>query len=167
VVSVIDALHRQSLDERDVLAVVNTHLHFDHCGQNSLLGHAPVWVTAAEVEAASVEFYTVPEWAEISERRLRLSADGEEIAPDVRVLHTPGHTPGHQSVTVLTDRGLEVIVGQACFSCGEYASERPEPTDMHDAEWIPVGVESLTRLRGLGAVRAHFSHDRDVFDESQ
>ncbi len=166
VVSIIDALHASSLDERDVTAVVNTHLHFDHCGQNHLLGHAPVWVTAAEVEAASVEFYTVPEWAEISENRLRLSDDGEEVAPDIRLLHTPGHTPGHQSITVQTDHGLEIIVGQTCFSCAEYASGRPAPTDMHDVDWTSPGLESLTRLRRLGAVRAHFSHDRDTFEAS-
>lgn len=164
VVSIIDALHSCSLDERDVVAVVNTHLHFDHCGQNHLLGHAPVWVSAAELEAASMEFYTVPEWAAIVPDRRRLSSDGEEIGPGIRLLHTPGHTPGHQSIAVDTEDGLELVVGQACYSCAEYAAGRPAATDMHDRNDIAAGVESLARLRGLRPVRAHFSHDRDAFE---
>ena len=163
VMSIVDALHGCSVDERDVTAVVNTHLHFDHCGQNYLLGNAPIWVTAAEVEAAAAEFYTVPEWAQIDEPRLRLSSDGEEIAEGIRVLHTPGHTPGHQSVVVETNTGRELIVGQACYTCSEFMDRTVVEADMHDADWLSAGRESLQRLVDLGVKTAHFSHDSIVY----
>ncbi len=163
VISIVDALHGEGLDERDVIAVVNSHLHFDHCGQNHLLPDAPVWVAEAEVVAAAAEFYTVPEWAHIEAHRLRLGRDGEEVAPGVSLLHTPGHTPGHVSVATRTANGLELVVGQACYSCAEFASGQVADTDMQSDDWIAVGRKSLDRLRGLGARRAHFSHDTAVY----
>ncbi len=162
VVTVVDALNSAGLDERDVTALVNTHLHFDHCGQNHLFPDVPVWLSAAEVGAASEPYYTVPEWAEVATGRLRISTDGEELAPGVRILHTPGHTPGHQSVALVGDGGLELVVGQACYDCAEFIIGEPAETDMHGEHWWQIGQESLTRLRALEPRRAHFSHDPTV-----
>lgn len=161
--SIVDALHDAGLDDRDVTAVVNTHLHFDHCGQNHLFPGLPVWVTSDEVEAATAEFYTVPEWAHIDADRLRLGADGEEIAPEVRLIHTPGHTPGHQSVVIGADDTLELIVGQACYTCAEFVTGSAAHEDMHDSGWIEAGAESMARLVRLNPRTAHFSHDTVVF----
>ena len=163
VITIVDALNNVGLDERDIAAVVNTHLHFDHCGQNHLLEHAPVWITEAELAISTTEFYTVPEWAHIDDARLRLSPDQETIADGLTLLHTPGHTPGHQSVTVDTDNGLELIVGQACFTCAEYASAKLATPDMHEPDWLSAGIESLARLHALKPVRAHFSHDATTY----
>ncbi len=166
VISIIDALHAVEIDERDVAAVVNTHLHFDHCGQNHLLGHAPVWITRDELEVSTSEFYTVPEWATIEPGRLRLAADGETIADGVTILHTPGHSPGHLSVTVNTEAGLEIIVGQACYTCAEYRTGTVTSTDMHTPDWHTTGIESLARLRTLRPDRTHFSHDATTYTKS-
>ena len=157
--SIVEALNGISIDERDVVAVVNSHLHFDHCGQNHLLPTAQVLVSAAEVEAAREPLYTVPEWAAITDDRRRLTTDGEEVAVGVRIIHTPGHTPGHQSVAVDGPDGVELIVGQACWSCTEFVSGEPAPSDVHGEEWLATGRESLRRLSALRPVRAHFSHD--------
>ncbi|WP_461190268.1 MBL fold metallo-hydrolase [Arthrobacter sp. Z4-13] len=47
---------------RSVDVVVNTHLHFDHCGGNHLFA-GPVYVQSEELEDASNENdYTIPEW---------------------------------------------------------------------------------------------------------
>ncbi len=90
---IVDALNHAGFDEREVHAVVNTHLHFDHCGQNQSLPHAPIWITEAELEVSTTKFYTVPEWAHTEPGRLRLSSDNERLADGVHLLHTPGHTP--------------------------------------------------------------------------
>ncbi len=163
VCSIIDALNLAGFDEREVTAVVNSHLHFDHCGQNHRLDSAPVWVTAAEVTAAAEPFYTVPEWAVIDDARLRVSTDGVEIAENVRLLHTPGHTPGHQSVAVESPDGVAIIAGQACYSCAEFASNGPTETDMHDETWLDAGRESVARLAALKPIEVHFSHDPTVY----
>src|SRR5580765_2387966 len=49
---------------RDVALVINTHLHFDHCGGNRLFAGVPIHVQRAEREAARGDGYTIAEWAE-------------------------------------------------------------------------------------------------------
>ena len=159
VISIIDALNAEGFDERDVSAVVNTHLHFDHCGQNHLLAPAPIWVSPAELQASAAELYTVPEWAAIDPDRLRLANDGEILAEGVTILHTPGHTPGHVSVTAETGIGREIVIGQACYSCAEFESGTAAVDDMHEPDWHNIGLASVARLQSLQPTRAHFSHD--------
>jgi N-acyl homoserine lactone hydrolase len=101
---------------RDVVCVVNTHLHFDHCGGNRLFLGTPIHVQRVEREAAREPDYTIPEWVEF-DGATYVEHDGEaEIAPGVRVLPTPGHTAGHQSVLVDTDDGLVVLAGDVGYT---------------------------------------------------
>ena len=46
-VSLIDELNRCGVDERDVHLIVNSHLHFDHCGQNQVRRPCRVRSTSA------------------------------------------------------------------------------------------------------------------------
>ncbi len=155
----VAALHRHDVDERDVVLVVNSHLHFDHCGQNDRFPGVPVAVTAEEVEAATEDFYTVPEWAHLEPGRRRLVVDGEELAPGVTVAHTPGHTPGHLSVVVDTPAGRVLVAGQCCHTAEEFDAGSPALGDMHTEEWHGHGVASLARLRALGPARLLLAHD--------
>jgi N-acyl homoserine lactone hydrolase len=113
-----------SLIPRDVVCVINTHLHFDHCGGNRLFAGKPIHVQRSEREAARADDYTIPSWVEF-EGATYVEHDGEaEIAPGIRVLPTPGHTAGHQSVLVDTDDGLVVLGGDVGYTWGQFdASE--------------------------------------------
>ena len=160
---IIGEINALGVDERSIVAVVNTHLHFDHCGHNHLFSDAPVWVQEAELEAAAQPGFTVPEWAEIDVARLRVAGDSEEIAPGVTLLATPGHTPGHQSVVIADEARTSVIVGQCCYTCAEFEQGSPAAADMHDESYIEVGLASLGRLRSIDVDEAYFSHDLTVF----
>jgi N-acyl homoserine lactone hydrolase len=113
-----------SLIPRDVVCVINTHLHFDHCGGNRLFAGTPIHVQRVEREAARADGYTIGEWVEF-DGATYVEHDGEaEILPGVRVLPTPGHTPGHQSVLVDTDDGLVVLAGDVGYTWKQFdASE--------------------------------------------
>jgi N-acyl homoserine lactone hydrolase len=106
---------------RDVALVINTHLHFDHCGGNRLFAGVPIYVQRIEREAAREPDYTVPEWVEF-EGAQYVELDGEaEVAPGVRVLPAPGHTPGQQAVLVDTDDGLVVLAADVAYSWADFA----------------------------------------------
>lgn len=159
-VSIIDALNESGFDERDVETIILTHLHFDHCGQHAALPSATVHVQATEVAAAKVELYTVGEWAHIAPERCRIVDGDAQIATDVSVVATPGHTPGHQSVAITSAPGrTEVIVGQCCYDADEFAAGYVADSDLHEPHFAKVGAESLARLRTFEPAVAYFSHD--------
>src|SRR5215813_14913470 len=94
------ALNDHGLVPGDISFVVNTHLHFDHCGQNAVFRHAPFYVQRAEVERAKVESRDLFDWFGFMDARFELLDGDAEIVPGVHVIATPGHTSGHQSVLV-------------------------------------------------------------------
>ena len=145
----------------DITGVVLSHLHFDHCGQQADLA-APVYVQAAEHDAAQAEGYTVPEWADIPEDRLRLVDGDREIAEGFHLIATPGHTPGHQSVLIESGADRVVLAAQCAFTAAELRSGLPAASNLHDDTWAGPARRSLERLRDLAPVTCHLSHDPDV-----
>jgi N-acyl homoserine lactone hydrolase len=103
-----------------VALVINTHLHFDHCGGNRLFPGVPIHVQRVELgDARREEDYTVSEWIDFLGATY-IEHDGEaEVLPGVRLLPTPGHTRGHQSVVVTTDDGPVVLGGDVAYTFRE------------------------------------------------
>lgn len=87
----------------DIRAVVLSHLHFDHVGNAHLFAGVPLYVQRAERDAARESRYTIAEFVDFEGARYELLDGDYELRPGVRVLATPGHTPGHQSVAVETN----------------------------------------------------------------
>ena len=156
-----EALGLVGVDVDVVVAVVLSHLHFDHCGQQAAL-EAPVYVQRAEHEAAQGAGYTVPEWATIPDGRLRLVDGDQEIADGVHLLATPGHTPGHQSVLIVAGDQRVLLAAQCAFAAEELRSGVPVASNLHDATWEDEAQRSLRRIRSLAPVTCHLSHDPDV-----
>ena len=64
-------------DLGDVTAVINTHLHFDHCGGNRSFAGTPTYVQRAELAAAVEPDYLV-EWVHFpGESYVELDGDAE------------------------------------------------------------------------------------------
>ncbi|WP_341728521.1 MBL fold metallo-hydrolase [Brooklawnia sp.] len=106
------------LDSIDI--VVNTHLHFDHCGGNHLFPGKPIYVQRQELDDARSETdYTIPEWVDPPGVNY-VPVDGElELLPGVRLLPAPGHTRGTQVVVVERGQHPVVIAGDAVVWHGE------------------------------------------------
>jgi len=112
-----DALAAAGHRPADVRWVVNTHLHFDHAGGNTLhqsdgsvalaFPEARYVMQRRELEFASHPnertraSYLPPNFAPVAASgRLRL-VDGEmEVLPGILLLPSPGHVPFHQSIVV-------------------------------------------------------------------
>jgi N-acyl homoserine lactone hydrolase len=103
-----------------VAVVVNTHLHFDHCGGNRLFPGLPIHVQRRELaDARTEDDYTVREWVDFPGATY-VEHDGEaEILPGVRLMPASGHTAGHQIVVVETDDGPVVLGGDVGHSFEE------------------------------------------------
>jgi N-acyl homoserine lactone hydrolase len=103
-----------------VAMVVNTHLHFDHCGGNRLFPGVPIHVQRRELlDARTQGDYTIPAWVDF-DGATYVEHDGEaEILPGVRIVPAPGHTAGHQIVVVETNEGPVVLGGDVGYSFEE------------------------------------------------
>lgn len=151
--SLAEALGEHGIRRKDVTAIVNTHLHFDHCGGNPGFPGTPIYVQRAEREAATAEGYTVPEWVDFAGARFEARSGDFWLRDGIEVLATPGHTPGHQSIVVRGKNGPIVLAGHAVGSCLEW--ERKEPP----SESSPTAIQSAERLHMLHPTKVYFSHD--------
>jgi N-acyl homoserine lactone hydrolase len=157
------ALAAVGVDEREVVAVVNSHLHFDHCGQNETFYRhgVPVYVHSTEVTAAeTLPHYTIPEWARVPDLHLRKVKGDERLTEGVMIIETPGHTPGHQSLVVETSSGRTVLAGQCVYHLVEVAERKVAPDNMHDDEFGIAGQRSLERLLAFHPCSILVAHDR-------
>lgn len=165
VVPIDQALATVGIDDRDVVAVVNSHLHFDHCGQNAAFYRrgVPVYVHRAEIDAVeTLEHYTVPEWAAVPNEHLRTVDGDERIADGVTIVETPGHTPGHQSLVVETVTGRTVIAGQCVYKLTEVLECTVAADNMHDDDHVAAGQQSLERLLALSPCSIVAAHDPET-----
>src|SRR5262245_45350140 len=107
----LQPLNNQYSDLNGIDLVVNTHLHFDHCGGNRLFAGKPIYVQRRELDdARNQDDYTIREWVDAPGVRY-VPVDGEhELLPGLRLVPAPGHTRGMQGVVVETG-GRPVVVG--------------------------------------------------------
>ncbi len=156
--SLADALAEHGLAPGDVTMLINSHLHFDHCGNNRLFPRVPVYVQADELAAAEVPNYTISDWFDYAGADLRPVSGDLMLIPGVHLIATPGHTPGHQSVLVETEPGAILIAAQAAFTADEFRRGGDPGVQAHEhleAEY----VDSIARLKGISSRRIFFSHD--------
>ncbi len=157
-----DALAEHDLSPADVKIVINTHLHFDHCGQNAVFKHAPFYLQRRELERARVESRFLTDWFDFAGARFELLDGDTEIADGVRVVATPGHTAGHQSVIVATEAGEELMIGDAAYNVGIYRHPEREKLPPGQAADREAWERSLRHIHAMRPGAVHFCHDTRV-----
>lgn len=151
----------------DIAAVANCHLHFDHAGGNPALAGVPIYAQRAEFQAAHGVDYTIPEIVTFADARYEL-LDGEtEVWPGLRLIPTPGHTDGHQSLLVDTSDGPVLLAGQSFSTASEYAAallERELKQSGSDpAANYPAWMD---RVAEADPVRVLFAHDTATWERT-
>ena len=158
-----DVLEAAGLAVADVGAVVNCHLHIDHAGQNSFFPGVPIHAQQAEWDVAQAGNHTILEWVDFAGATYELHAGDYELLPGIRVLGTPGHTPGHQSLVIDSPDGPIVLAGQAVYSCDEWL-DVPGAREGRSRAWdVDAYDASVRRLREIQPVRVYFAHDREFW----
>jgi glyoxylase-like metal-dependent hydrolase (beta-lactamase superfamily II) len=128
--NVPDLLARIGLTPGDIDVVVQSHLHFDHAGGLEHLTHAPVYVQQDELDFA----YAPPD----DQRDIYVQADfdvGCDWRPlrgdhdlfgdgSVRIVFTPGHTAGHQSLLVRLPSQTVFLLSDAAYLVDKMRARR-------------------------------------------
>jgi N-acyl homoserine lactone hydrolase len=159
-----DALAEHDLSPADVRMVINSHLHFDHCGQNAVFKHAPFYVQRTELDRARREKSPTNEWFDFAGAKFELIDGDAQIADGVRVVATPGHTAGHQSVIVDTENGQAVMIGDAAYTANIYREMDNADLKAWDGQYAnrKAWSDSLHKLHHMHPHAVHFCHDTQV-----
>ncbi|HEY4026024.1 MAG TPA: N-acyl homoserine lactonase family protein [Candidatus Dormibacteraeota bacterium] len=158
-----EALGDHDLVPGDIAFVVNTHLHFDHCGQNAVFRHAPFYVQRTELERARREARWLTDWFDFAGARFELMDGDAEVLPGVRVIATPGHTSGHQSVVIDAD-GEELLIGDAAYTPAIYGNPDAATDELPPGQAAdhPSWGASLRRIHSARPRHVHFCHHTRV-----
>ncbi len=149
------------LDLESVTRVVITHLHFDHAGGLPLLPvSVPVvmqrleWEGAHDRATAERNFFMAADYEGIADQVVLVDGDHDLLGDgSIRLLATPGHTPGHQSVQV---GGAVVIAGDAIHYAGTLDDRRlPAFADDFDAQAASVGRLASLHEDGAEVIPGH------------
>jgi glyoxylase-like metal-dependent hydrolase (beta-lactamase superfamily II) len=146
--------------------VINSHLHYDHCGGNRRLSNAEIVLQRRELAHArdvkNDQGYALADWDTGQPMR---AIDGEhDLFGDGSVVCFPtyGHTPGHQSLRVRTEKGGELVLcGDACY-LKESLDRMHTPGVVFDREAMLDVFRRFREMQSRG-MRIMYGHDPDFW----
>jgi 4-pyridoxolactonase len=153
---------------QDVGVLINSHLHFDHCGGNKHLTNATTYLHRDELRQARTpepfeRFGYADKSYDHASAKFELLEGDLEFAPGIHLFHTPGHTVGHYSLLVELEGSrpllfmADVSYTPTAFAADQQAGFHNNPVD---------GVRSIRRVKRLAKewdAEVVFTHDMDVF----
>jgi N-acyl homoserine lactone hydrolase len=160
-VTVDQALAGLSLRPADIDVIANCHLHADHGGGNAAFPGTPIYVQRPELAAAGEPDYTNPAGThDFPGANLQVIDGDAEPLPGIRIIPTPGHSPGHQSLAVAFDGGWVILAGQVFTTASEFGfalfSDRLKRAGKPPIGSVPDWME---RVVALDPQRVYFAHD--------
>ena len=164
---ILDAIAASGRRPEELRAIVATHYHYDHTGNAGALRErsgAELCVHAADVpyvEGTTPWMASPPPWGFLDRfgpepyglKVDRTLSDGDVLpfAGGLRVIHTPGHTPGHISLYAKEQRAL--FTGDALMNV--LGLRLPMSMSTHDMEAARRSVRALTELKFDVALPGH------------
>ena len=173
----IQALQKIGHTPSDIDKVINTHLHFDHCGGNTYrqdnrfvptfpdaryIIQKKEWYDATHPNERTKASYLKEKFIPLEEMDRILLVDGdEEIIEGVKVIVTNGHTRAHQSVLIESQGEKAIFFGDFIPT----ASHLKIPYTM-GYDLYPTALIKRKKMILKNAVDEHwlliFEHDPDI-----
>jgi len=155
--AVVSRLAALGVRADDVTIVVNSHLHFDHAGNNGAFPKATFIVQGDHLAFAKGKPNFPGVYWDIPELTYMPVTGRVRVATGVEVVPTPGHAPGHQSLVVdLPETGRVVLCGDAAFTRENLARGEIRAPDEAAAKNSLALIRSLV---GDDLDRVFTSHD--------
>jgi N-acyl homoserine lactone hydrolase len=154
-------LRKFQLKPEDITIVINTHLHFDHCGNNRLFKNAKFYIQTEELRYAfSPDRFQknayVQDFFDHHFDYVKIKGD-YKLSKEISIISTSGHSPGHQSVIIKHDEHTYVYCGDAA-PLKENLEALNIPGVLYRADEALRSIEKLKSVKDAVFV---FSHDKE------
>ena len=151
---------------QDITVLAFSHTHGDHVGNANLFAAATLYIQQAEYDAA---FGAAPGRYGFNpatydhlrgSRTVRLAGDADVFGDgSVRILATPGHTPGHQSLLVrLARTGAVVLSGDVAHFEDNFRNRRV-PVFNFDAAQSRQSMDRIATVLAQEHAQLWINHD--------
>jgi N-acyl homoserine lactone hydrolase len=128
-----EALKKVGLKPDDIDLVIFTHMHFDHSDQSHLFKKARFIVQKSELKAAlnphPIEAPVYGDKKAYEDLDFEVIDGDAQVVDGIKLLLTPGHTSGGQSVMIDTAKG-KVIISGLCTSRNNFYPQAIDPRSM-------------------------------------
>jgi len=147
------ALQQAGVREEEIDHVVMSHAHWDHVQNIDLFENADLLIHADERKYAHRPHrndWATPRWtgAAIETVRITEVGDGYEIAPGVKIVDVPGHSPGSIALAVETDQGLACLTGDA-LHFADVALTGKNPLVFWDDEQASRSIKRMVEMADI------------------
>mgnify|MGYP003669645124 FL=1 len=166
---IIDQLADMGLSPADITYAAYSHLHFDHAGAANQLAENTVIMQQAEWDTAfeeGHEFVDPTLFAGLKSANVKLIEGDYDVFGDgsVRLISTPGHTPGHQSLLVMLENTGPVMLSGDLYHTRANRELRRVPTFNYNAEQTLQSMDKMDALLAETGATLWIGHDKALAD---
>jgi glyoxylase-like metal-dependent hydrolase (beta-lactamase superfamily II) len=173
--TLLAGLDKVGLKPEDIHIVINTHLHFDHCGWNtrrldgktvSTFPRARYLIQRGEWERASnpterERASYIEEFFHVAERQTEFLDGDAEVAPGIRLEVVPGHTRHLQCVGIQSEGECAYFISDTVPTVAHLAYPWIMSFDLYPMETLASKKRLLPELAHQQAI-VMFPHDPNV-----
>ncbi len=142
-------LGRAGVSSNEIDTVVLTHLNWDHCFNVDLFPNAQIIVGMDEMEKGTLsgipDGITPSFKSYLSTLDIKTVQDGFMITPNVSIVYTPGHTPGHIAVSARDNKSHVMMTGDAIPNLRAYRRGMPDFAFYNES----MARESVNKIKSL------------------
>ena len=172
----LDSLSAVGLSPDDIDVVINTHLHFDHCGWNTIRRHGQIvptfpkatyyvqageWKHAHEGQRDSVSYLHDNYCPLVKSGRMQLLSGNHEIVPGISVEVFPGHTRDMQAVIIQSKGQTACYISDLIPTSAHVKLNWVMAFDLYPLETIESRKRYYVRAKA-GTWLTMFTHDPEI-----
>ncbi len=142
-------LRENMIKPSEIDVVVLTHLNWDHCLNVDIFKDSEILIGKEEYEKGTLsgvpDDFTEKFKEYLGGLNISLVEDGHRVSNNSSIISTPGHTPGHVSLSINYENKLTVIAGDAIPNIRAYKRGIPDLI-FYD---LKAAKQSIARIKAL------------------